>query len=53
MIRDELVAHGIATPDELDRHLDAVGTGRLDLAQPPLVSAWGRRPLAGAATVHR
>jgi SAM-dependent methyltransferase len=52
MIRDELVEHGIATAEELDRHLDAVGTGRLDLAQPPLVSAWGRKPFGGSAGVR-
>lgn len=44
LIRGELIAHGIATADEIDRHLANVSTGRLDLAQPPMISAWGRRP---------
>ena len=43
-IRDRLVEYGVATPEEIDRHLGSVAAGRLDLAQPPLVSAWGRRP---------
>jgi SAM-dependent methyltransferase len=43
MVRDELVAHQLATPEEIDRHLANVATGRLDLAQPPLISAWGRK----------
>jgi SAM-dependent methyltransferase len=44
LIRGQLLAHGLATPEEIDRHLANVAAGRLDLAQPPLVSAWGRRP---------
>jgi len=44
LIRGELIAHGIATADEIDRHLANVSAGRLDLAQPPMISAWGRRP---------
>ncbi|MEV6791160.1 methyltransferase domain-containing protein [Streptomyces sp. NPDC051320] len=43
-IRRLLVADGIATDDEIDRHLANVATGRLDLATAPMVSAWGRRP---------
>jgi len=45
MIRDQLVEHAIATPEEIERHLANVATGRLDLAQPPLISAWGRKPV--------
>src|SRR5262249_55000230 len=44
MIRGELMAHGVATADEIDLHLANVTAGRLDLAQPPMISAWGRRP---------
>ncbi|HEY4394699.1 MAG TPA: methyltransferase domain-containing protein [Polyangia bacterium] len=44
MLRDQLVARGLATTEELERHLANVAAGRLDLAQPPLISAWGRRP---------
>ncbi len=43
-ISDELVEHGLATPEEIERHLRAVATGQLDLATSPLVSAWGRKP---------
>jgi SAM-dependent methyltransferase len=44
-IRDRLLAGGLATEAELERHLANVGSGRLDLATAPLISAWGRKPL--------
>jgi SAM-dependent methyltransferase len=44
LVRDRLVRHGIATSAEIDTHLANVAAGRLDLAQPPMISAWGRRP---------
>jgi len=44
VIRARLVDHGIATDGEIDRHLASVAAGRLDLAQPPMISAWGRVP---------
>jgi SAM-dependent methyltransferase len=44
VIRDLLVQHGIATPAEIDSHLAIVAAGHLDLAQPPMISAWGRAP---------
>ncbi len=43
-VRDGLVARGHATGEEVERHLAALAQGRLDVAVPPLVSAWGRRP---------
>ena len=44
-IRDRLVAAGIASDAEIDRHLDDVAAGIVpDLATSPMVSAWGRRP---------
>jgi SAM-dependent methyltransferase len=43
-IRDQLVGTGRAGPDEIDRHLAAVRSGRLDLATSPMVSSWGRAP---------
>ena len=46
LIRAELLDHGIATGEEIDRHLANVAAGLLDLAQPPMISCWGRRPLA-------
>ncbi|MFJ8042260.1 methyltransferase [Kitasatospora sp. NPDC096147] len=43
-VRAELLAAGLATEDEIDRHLAAVEAGRLDLSTSPMISAWGRRP---------
>lgn len=43
LIRDQLIANDIATSEEIDRHLANVAAGRLDLSQPPMISAWGRR----------
>jgi hypothetical protein len=43
-LRDRLIAGGIATATEIDRHLAAVGDDLLDLATSPLITAWGRRP---------
>ncbi|MET7645575.1 methyltransferase domain-containing protein [Streptomyces sp. NPDC005426] len=43
-IRGLLVAEGLATDEEIDRHLANVATGLLDLATAPMISAWGRRP---------
>jgi hypothetical protein len=44
LIRDQLVRHDIATSADIDAHLANVASGRLDLAQPPMISAWGRAP---------
>jgi SAM-dependent methyltransferase len=44
LIRDQLLDHGIATEDEITQHLANVASGVLDLAQPPMISCWGRRP---------
>jgi SAM-dependent methyltransferase len=44
-VREGLVAAGIATDTELDRHLNNVRSGSLDLATSPMVSAWGRKPM--------
>jgi SAM-dependent methyltransferase len=46
-IREFLVANGIATDADIDRHLGNVASGRMDLATSPMVSAWGRKPLDG------
>ncbi|MFR0351908.1 methyltransferase [Streptomyces sediminimaris] len=43
-IRDRLVAAGIATDDDIDRHLANVAAGGMDLATAPMISAWGRKP---------
>ncbi|RII09160.1 Ubiquinone/menaquinone biosynthesis C-methyltransferase UbiE [Streptomyces sp. YIM 130001] len=42
-IRGLLVAEGLATDEEIERHLANVATGTLDLATAPMISAWGRR----------
>ncbi|WP_431962916.1 class I SAM-dependent methyltransferase [Actinacidiphila sp. bgisy160] len=49
-IRQRLVAAGLATDEEVERHLANVATGMLDLATAPMVSAWGRRPLSAAGS---
>ncbi|MGP9022875.1 methyltransferase domain-containing protein [Streptomyces sp. BR1] len=43
-VRHHLVAQGLATDEEIDRHLADVAAGRLDPATAPMISAWGRRP---------
>lgn len=42
-IRDRLVTAGLATNEEIDRHLANVATGTMDLATAPMISAWGRK----------
>ena len=32
------------TEEEIAQHLENVAAGVLDLAQPPMISCWGRRP---------
>jgi SAM-dependent methyltransferase len=44
LVRDQLLDHGVATEAEIEQHLSAVAAGTLDLAQPPMISCWGRRP---------
>ena len=44
-IRGELVTAGLATSEDIDRHLRSVEAGQLDLATSPMISAWGRKPL--------
>ena len=46
LIRDQLLDQGIATEEEIGQHLENVAAGLLDLAQPPMISCWGRRPLS-------
>jgi hypothetical protein len=41
--RDRLTATGMATTEEIDRHLADIDAGRLDLTAFPVVSAWGRK----------
>ncbi|SOD87353.1 methyltransferase domain-containing protein [Streptomyces sp. Ag109_G2-15] len=42
-IRGQLVAAGLATDEEIDRHLANVEAGGMDLATAPMISAWGRK----------
>ena len=42
-VRGGLVAGGHASAEEIDAHLLAVDSGQVDVAMPPLISAWGRR----------
>ena len=43
-VRAGLAAMRLATDAELDAYLDALRRGTLDVATPPLISAWGRAP---------
>ncbi len=43
-VRTGLVAAGLATDAEVDRHLANLAAGRLEVTTAPLVSAVGRRP---------
>jgi hypothetical protein len=42
MIRDQL--HGSIADLELDAHAAAVASEEIDLVQPPMIAAWGRKP---------
>ncbi|MFI5682728.1 methyltransferase [Streptomyces sp. NPDC051636] len=42
-IRGRLVAAGLATDEEIDRHLSSLASGTMDLATAPMISAWGRK----------
>ena len=44
MLRASIVAKGLATDAQIDHHLANVAAGKIDLATPPLISAWGTRP---------
>ncbi|MPY34943.1 methyltransferase domain-containing protein [Streptomyces adustus] len=42
-IRGRLVEAGLATDQDIDRHLANVASGTMDLATAPMISAWGRK----------
>ncbi|MFF9620943.1 methyltransferase domain-containing protein [Streptomyces griseosporeus] len=42
-IRAQLVTAGLATDEEIDRHLANIASGSMDLATAPMISAWGRK----------
>ena len=41
---ERMIQRGLATSEEIDRHLAAIAGGDLDFATSPMISAWGRRP---------
>ena len=43
-MRGELIAAGLATSVEIDKHLANVRRGDMDLVTSPLISTWGRKP---------
>ncbi len=43
-VRGALIERGNLSVADVDRYLELASTAELDLATPPLVSAWGRRP---------
>jgi hypothetical protein len=45
-LRDRLVAAGLASEEDIDRHVRTLAGGRLDVMTSPLISCWGRRPPA-------
>jgi SAM-dependent methyltransferase len=48
-VRTRLIESGLATDDEVARHLANVMEGRLVLATPPLISSMGRKPQPSAS----
>lgn len=42
-IRGRLVEAGLATDEDIDRHLANVAAGGMDLATAPMISAWGHK----------
>jgi SAM-dependent methyltransferase len=48
-----LVSRGLATGNEVERHLENLAAGRLDVATAPLVSTRGRRPGPPATAAGR
>ena len=44
-VRDELLAAGLATAEEIETHLANLASGDLDLMFAPMITAWGRRPI--------
>jgi SAM-dependent methyltransferase len=43
-LREQLIAAGSVTAEEVDQHLANVAAGHVDVVTAPLISAWGRRP---------
>lgn len=45
-VRGALIERGDVSVADVDRYLELVSTGELDLATAPLVSTWGQRPVS-------
>jgi SAM-dependent methyltransferase len=43
-VGDQLVAGGLATPEQLAQHLGHLAQRRIDVTMAPLISAWGIKP---------
>ncbi|MFD5122637.1 hypothetical protein [Streptomyces sp. NPDC058385] len=43
-VRDQLLAAELATPEEIETHLEHLAHGDLDLMLAPVITAWGRKP---------
>ncbi|WP_410792317.1 hypothetical protein [Kribbella sp. C-35] len=43
-VRDQLLAAELATPEEIDTHLENLTRGDLDLMLAPMITAWARKP---------
>ncbi|HVV09527.1 methyltransferase domain-containing protein [Amycolatopsis sp.] len=43
-VRSGLIAAGLATGEEIERHLANIAVGGIDLATSPMITAWGRKP---------
>jgi hypothetical protein len=50
--RPALIAAGLATEDEIDRHLGDLDRPDLDIAVLPIVSAWGRQQPDKPSTIR-
>jgi len=49
LIRNDLLAGGLATAEEIDEHLRCVDSGPGRFATSAMVTAWGRKPEEGEA----
>jgi hypothetical protein len=43
-VRDQLLTAGLATPEEIETHLENLTSGDLRLMLAPMITAWGRKP---------
>jgi hypothetical protein len=43
-LKDQTIAQGLATAEEIEQHLANVTGGRLDVMTAPMISAWGTAP---------